>query len=127
MITARYSIWEHSNRRPRSGTPAKVAREIRETVAATPPAELPRYDWVISHVWSYFRRAGQGRRGRRSPPNDGQRRAAAGGRNPRLHPRGLVRPALPESIRVVSPEELVWRIRMQHDPQQTAKLIREFP
>ena len=55
MITARYSIWEHSNSRARSGTPAKVAREIQQTVVQTPHEELPRYDWVIGHVWSYFK------------------------------------------------------------------------
>jgi hypothetical protein len=36
VLTARYSIWEHTNTRPRSGTPARVAREIRETVTRTP-------------------------------------------------------------------------------------------
>ena len=30
---------------------------------------------------------------------------------------------LPAGVRVVSPEELVWRIRMQHDPSQTRELI----
>ena len=62
VISARYSIWEHKNRNARSGTPAKVAREIRQTVENSPPGELPRYDWVIDHVWPYFRKApGAGR------------------------------------------------------------------
>ena len=30
-------------------------------------------------------------------------------------------------IPVVSPEELLWRIRMQHNPGQTERLMREFP
>jgi len=30
---------------------------------------------------------------------------------------------LPAGIRVVSPEELVWRIRMKHDAPQTRKLM----
>jgi len=33
---------------------------------------------------------------------------------------------LPENIRVISPEELVWRIRMKHDATQTIKLIQQF-
>ena len=57
VITARYSIWEHANRRERAGTPAKIAREIRETVEKSPPGQLPRYDWVIDHAWSWFKRA----------------------------------------------------------------------
>jgi hypothetical protein len=57
VISARYSIWNHANRRPRSGTPAKVAREIRQTVEQAAPAELPRYDWVNIHAWSWFKKA----------------------------------------------------------------------
>jgi len=34
---------------------------------------------------------------------------------------------LPASIRTVGPEELVWRIRMKHDPEQTRKLIQDWP
>jgi hypothetical protein len=48
VISARYSIWEHTNRLARSGTPAKVAREIRETVQRARAGELPRFDWVNS-------------------------------------------------------------------------------
>ena len=57
VISARYSIWEHANNRERAGTPAKVAREIRRTVESTAPAQLPRYDWVIAHAWSYFKQS----------------------------------------------------------------------
>jgi hypothetical protein len=57
VISARYSIWNHSNGSPRSGTPAKVAREIRRAVEESPPGELPRNDWVIAHVWSWFKAA----------------------------------------------------------------------
>ena len=34
---------------------------------------------------------------------------------------------LPASIRTVAPEELVWRIRMKHNPAQTRKLIQDWP
>jgi hypothetical protein len=50
VITARYSIWEHANNRERAGTPAKIAREIRQTVEKTPREQLPRDDWVRSHM-----------------------------------------------------------------------------
>ena len=33
---------------------------------------------------------------------------------------------LPETVRVVSPEEMIWRIRMKHDPAQTKQLMREL-
>jgi hypothetical protein len=34
---------------------------------------------------------------------------------------------LPSNIRTVSPEELIWRIRMKHDAEQTQKLITAWP
>lgn len=48
VITARYSIWENSNNRPRAGTPAKIAREIQD-------AKSPPFQWTICHAWSHFR------------------------------------------------------------------------
>jgi hypothetical protein len=129
VITARYSIWEHMNKRPRSGTPAKVAREIRETVAAASPAEPPRYDWVITHVWSYFRRAPGTDEDAEDLPKAPKTDKAAKRELPK---QGGIRgytpvvwcaERLPENIRVVCPEELVWRIRMRHNPGQSKALI----
>jgi hypothetical protein len=132
VVTARYSIWEHMNKRPRSGTPAKVAREIRETLSATPPEELPRYDWVISHVWSYFRHAPGTDEDAEDLPKVPK---SDKGPKKKLPQQGGIRgytpvvwcaERLPSEIRVICPEELVWRIRMQHDPVETQKLIRKF-
>jgi hypothetical protein len=123
VVTARYSIWEHTNDRPRSGTPAKVAREIRETVARTPREELPRYDWVIAHAWSYFRRAPGDDEDAENMPQDG---APNHGGVRGYTPVTWCAQRLPESIRVVCPEELIWRIRMKHDAEQTKAAIREF-
>lgn len=120
VITARYSIWEHANNRERAGTPAKVAREIRETVERTAPAQLPRYDWVIAHAWSYFKRAPGINENAENMP---QENAAAEGGVRGYSPVTWCAERLPASIRVVSPEELIWRIRMKHDPSQTKKLI----
>jgi hypothetical protein len=115
VITARYSIWENANHRGRAGTPAKIAREIRQTVEKT-----PRYDWVIAHVWSYFQRTPGTDENAENMP---QENAAAAGGVRGYSPVIWCAERLPASVRVVSPEELVWRIRMQHDPSQTRKLI----
>lgn len=123
VITARYSIWEHANNRERAGTPAKVAREIRQTVEKTAPAQLPRYDWVIAHAWSCFKHApGTDENAENMPPENVATEGGVRGYSPVTW--CAVR--LPASVRVVSPEELVWRIRMQHDPSQTKKLISQF-
>lgn len=120
VITARYSIWEHSNRRPRSGTPAKVAREIRESAAA----DGPRNDWVIVHAWSYFRRARGADENAENMPQDG---AARRGGVRGYSPAAWCAERLGPTVRVVTPEELAWRVRMEHDAEQTKRLIDAFP
>jgi hypothetical protein len=123
VVTARYSIWEHTNERPRSGTPAKVAREIRETVARTPQEELPRYDWVIANAWSYFREARGGDEEAENMPRAGVvNQAGVRGHAPVT----WCAERLGKEIRVVGPEELIWRMRMKHDAEQTNAAIRRF-
>ncbi|HVM63012.1 MAG TPA: hypothetical protein VMV72_19290 [Verrucomicrobiae bacterium] len=121
VITARYSIWEHANTRPRAGTPAKIARVIRQSVENTPRDDGPRYDWVIVHAWSWFKKApGEDENAEDMPQQD----AAANGGQSIYGPATWCAERLPGSIRVVRPEELVWRIRMKHNTEQTARLIR---
>ena len=123
VITARYSIWEHSNSRPRAGTPAKVAHEIRETLDRTPKTELPRYDWVIAHAWSFFKAAaGTNENAEDMPQED----AAANGGVRGYSPVTWCAARLPRNVRVVSPEEMLWRLRMKHDPAQTKQFMSGF-
>jgi len=124
VISARYSIWNHLNHRPRAGTPAKVAREIRQTVEQTPRGEPPRYDWVIVHAWSWFKKAaGNDENAENMSPEE----AAAQGGQSVFAPVTWCAERLPANIRTVGPEELIWRIRMQHNPAQTKKLIQDWP
>jgi hypothetical protein len=122
VISARYSIWEHANDRPRTGTPAKVAREIRETVAQA-QKNTPRYDWVIAHVWSFFKNAPGADENAEDMP---QEKASESGGVRGYSPVVWCAERLPKNIRVISPEELLWRIRMQHDRAQTEKFMAQF-
>ncbi|MGD0651669.1 MAG: hypothetical protein ABSA97_11120 [Verrucomicrobiia bacterium] len=124
VITARYSIWEHKNSRERSGTPAKVAREIRQTVEKTPPSDLPRFDWVIAHVWSWFKKSPGADDNAEDMP---QENAAARGGVRGYAPVTWCADRLPSNIRTLSPEEMIWRIRMKHNAEQTKKMIQEWP
>jgi hypothetical protein len=124
VISARYSIWNDTNRRPRSGMPAKVAREIRQTVENAPPAELPRYDWVNTHAWSWFKKAPSAGENAEDMP---QENAETQGGERGYTPVTWCVERLPFKIRTVGPEELFWRIRMKHNPAQTRKLIQDWP
>jgi hypothetical protein len=123
VVSARYSTWAQENR-PRVGTPAKIAREIRETIGHTPRAELPRYDWVITHAWSWFKHAP----GLDEKAEDmKQENAPAHGGIRGFTPVTWTAARLPSTIRTISPEELIWRIRMKRNPGETKKLIAAWP
>ena len=116
VITARYSIWENSNRRSRSGTPAKVAREIRDTAAGN----NARHDWVVVHAWSYFQRVpGPDESAENLPQKNGTDQGEVRGYEPAL----WCSERLPPTVRTVLPEELAWRIRMEHDATATRQLL----
>jgi hypothetical protein len=124
VLSARYSIWNHANNRPRAGTPAKVAREIRLTVENTPALELPRFDWVIAHAWSWFKQApGANEDAEDMPQEDADKQGGERGYAPVI----WCAERLPANIRAIAPEEMIWRIRMQHNPDQTRKLIQNWP
>jgi hypothetical protein len=167
VVSARYSIWSQANR-PRVGTPAKIAREIQQTVESSLspirgetratvlplpkregwgeregavhqfelaqqlsvhqerrgeksiPSEFPRYDWVIAHVWSWFKHApGSDDHAEDMPQENAPAQGGVRGYTPVTWSAAR----LPSNIRTVSPDELIWRIRMQHNPEQTKKLI----
>ena len=127
VLSARYSLWNQLNYRPRAGTPAKVAREIRQTVEQTARNAQPRYDWVVVHAWSWFKKApGDDENAEDMLPMPREEAVAKGGQS-------LYAPAmwcaerLPSNIRTVTPEELIWRLRLKHNPEQTKKLIHDWP
>jgi hypothetical protein len=124
VVSARYSIWNHANARERSGTPAKVAREIRQSIESARASALPRYDWVITHVWSWFKPApGSDENAEEMPQENADAQGGVRGYTPVT----WCAARLPSNIRVVRPEELIWRIRMKHDAEQTQKLIARWP
>jgi hypothetical protein len=123
VVCARYSIWSHANR-ARAGTPAKVAREIRQTVESTVPGDLPRYDWVIAHAWSWFKAAPGSDENAEDMP---QENAAAQGGVRGYTPVTWCAAQLPSNIRAIRPEELIWRMRMRHNAEETRRLIAAWP
>jgi hypothetical protein len=92
-------------------------------VEKTASEKLPRYDWVIAHVWSYFKNAPGPDENAENMP---QENAAANGGTRGYLPVTWCAERLPASIRIVSPDELAWRIRMQHNPSQTKHEISQL-
>lgn len=123
VITARYSIWEHANDRERAGTPARVAHEITRTIKSTAAADLPRYEWAIAHVWSYFKNVDGDDENAEQLPND-DTRYTQGVRG--YSPAVWCAARLPKEVRAIAPEEMAWRLRMQHNPTQTEDLIHKY-
>jgi hypothetical protein len=123
VVTARYAVWEHANGRARAGTPAKVAREIRETIEKS-AGEGPLYDWVITHAWSYFKHAPGPDENAENLPEG---RALASGGIRGYTPVTWCAERLPAEVTVVRPEELLWRIRMKYTPDQTRKALAIWP
>ena len=120
IISAGYSIWNHLNGRDRAGTPAKVAHQIARYQSGQ---EI--YQWVICHAWSWFKpSATQDENAEDMDQNDVES-PKQGGRRGYL-PAVWCSNHLPDRIRTISIDELIWRIRMQHDPAQTQKLIRAW-
>jgi hypothetical protein len=123
VVTARYSLWENCNNRPRAGTPAKIAREINQNVQQAKREARQNLDWVIVHCWSYFKQAAGANE---DAENMQQQNAEQQGGVRGYAPVKWCVDRLPPEVRVVSPEELLWRIRMEHNPAQTRRVLKNW-
>lgn len=79
---------------------------------------------MIAHVWSWFKHAPGSDENAEDMP---QEKAAALGGVRGYTPVTWCAEGLPSNIRTVSPEELIWRIRMKHNAEQTKKQIAVWP
>jgi len=127
VLSPRFAIWSGLSRVPGNGTPALVAGMINEQPHAGLPDGLEHFDWTIVHAWSPFQRADA-----TSDPLAEEVEQ----RRPRLQQDGaVVRNAyeptlwcvkrLEPHVRVVAPEELLWRIRIQFKPRETLDALAE--
>ena len=120
VITIKYCIWANIDL-PGSGTPAKIARLLNSDAAKARAKNEPFYAVVMTHAWSGFKQQA----------NDCNDRAENGlfqqsGTKAGITPTKWCVDRLDPAIKVVSPEELVWRIRMAHNPQQTKAAIKQI-
>lgn len=101
VVTAHYQLWANLTKKG-SGDPATIASLINQ-----PEDNKIRFDWTIVHAWSKFSKDGT------SPATRG------------AEPVKWCVDKLDNTATVVNIEELLWRIRMEHNPEQTQKVIKE--
>ena len=109
VLTARYSIWNEVNPyRPRAGTPEFVASLINRDEIKAKESENKEnlLTWTMVHSWSDF-----------SKTSRFTEKPAIG-----VNPVKLSKEMLLDNIKCVSANELLWRIRMKYQPEQTEKL-----
>lgn len=133
VITLRYQIWWNIKNRPNTGNPIRVAHEIIKTSQQPETAKNPHDAWSMISYWAYFKKAPAGSDSETAEnlPKKTEVGGSSGYEKLGAH-RGLpavleVTDRLPENIRVVTPAEVAWRIRMKHNPAQTQQLIQQFP
>lgn len=102
VVTAKYQLWTDLPK-PGSGGPAELAGWINNDNKQSTP-ESRQLNWTIVHAWSSFNKPGAEK--------------ARG-----VTPVAWTKDQVEKGTRVVSIEELLWRIRMQHNAAETRKVI----
>lgn len=111
VCSARYQIWANLDI-PGSGSPQKVAMDINKDVLSS---DAPDMAWTIVHAWSRYNKDVNGDiLDARQDDRNASRGVPAVYWGTRF---------LDPEVRVVSVEELLWRMRMAHDPAGTKKMI----
>lgn len=99
VVTAHYQLWANLSKKG-SGDPATLASLINK-----PMENDSKFDWTIVHAWSKFGK-------------DGEPATVRG-----ADPVKWCTDKLDSSVHVVNIEELLWRIRMAHNAEQTRSVI----
>ena len=118
VVSANFSLWSNLDL-PGSGTPAKIARLINEKADSVESNGEKYNGWTVVHAWSGF----QYNEGDDEQAENGQYLPPGNGFEAGVTPTKWCVDRLDTNIKVVSAEELLWRIRMENNPEQTKALI----
>lgn len=113
VVTAKYQLWANLDRKG-SGNPQEIAALINEGALS----EERTIAWTVVHAWSYFK---QNPDGSVSDASSGDVGALRG-----VTPVMWTKERLSPNIKIVSIEELLWRIRMKNYPEETEKVIEDY-
>ena len=110
IVTAKYALWRNLRMMAeRAGTPATLPEKINKDVEEDQHNLIKTFTWTSVHAWSKFQ----------NPIDSTEVKCG-------VTPIKWCAERLSPSINVVSPEELLWRLRMEHNPVQTKKSIQEW-
>ena len=113
IITVRYSIWNFGQQNmQRDGSPTFVAHKLKAEPAST------KFSAVIVHAWSSFNDTGVS--------EDESAENASGGTFRGASAAEMCARRLDDKYEVVNMQEMIWRIRMQHSPEQTKKYLNTY-
>jgi hypothetical protein len=118
VVSANFSLWANLDL-PGSGTPAKIARLINEKSAEAETNEEKYNGWTVVHAWSGF----QYNEGDDEEAENGEYLPPGNGFEAGVTPTKWCVDRLESNIKVVTAEEMLWRIRMENNPEQTRALI----
>lgn len=108
VVTSRYSLWNEVNPyRPRAGVPEYIASLINRDELVAQAKEQSTLSWTIVHAWSDYSKTS------RVTPTP------TVGFNSVKTTQDMLLP----SIKCVSANELLWRIRMRYRPEQTKQIL----
>jgi hypothetical protein len=112
IISAKYQLWANLKRKG-SGNPKELAGFInQDNVPAT--GQSKQFNWTIVHAWSQYTNDSTN-----VPNNERVARKGTRGVTPVVWTKRL----LNKDTKVVSIEELLWRLRMKHNSEDTRQVI----
>ena len=122
VVSARYALWNNMSKTENNGPPALLARLINESKHAGHPVSEAHIDWVTAHTWSFFKKADTAKD---ILAEEVEQEKAA--RDPEarrgFEPVGWCVDRLAPHVRVVTPEETVWRLRLHMRPKETLRAL----
>ncbi|ARN55791.1 GxGYxYP domain-containing protein [Sedimentisphaera salicampi] len=116
VITATHSIWNNA-RWEGGGTPAKIARLINEDSTDTG------FSIVSSHAWSKFNKIPDNDQEAENVPKEASKKQLKNAESGLTPVKWCVDRLNHKDVHVVTPEELIWRVRMEKRPEQTEEVI----
>ncbi|KAA2238968.1 hypothetical protein F0L74_22400 [Chitinophaga agrisoli] len=111
VVTCKYQLWANLPK-PGSGNPTALAGWINEDSRSSGKDD-PAFSWTIVHAWSRFSDS-TGHQGLIKGTKTGNRGVT---------PVRWTKDQIDHNTQLVSLEELLWRMRMQHNPTDTRKLL----